>query len=632
MAMVWLGVLIWKFSEAPAASLHHFAKVARQEVTGTNLDHEMCKKNASRDAHAFVGKWGLAWKVPFSYMDYGDGEKLPYLSPISFVRFLVEKAPELLVGGCPEMKTGRAHLEAFWREYKGTHPSHRLFHDEHSARMLSNTFAFALHGDEGRGLKRANTTVVMMESCIGVGTWSNMFHKRNLRECSECCVCEATTKKFRSVAGAVARDNPLSAFQTTNLKQNSFLTKFVLAVIPGKNPELVRQLLVHVTRDLHSLYHEGVMLPSGERYFVAITGLKGDLPWHIGVWGELTRCFQKQLAADTFMCHECLAGVTAYPFEDTSDEPSWAPTIFTRRPYAVPPTVCSIPFERDVPGRPDERIFRRDFFHNTKMGVLRDYVGSTIILLCKLKYWHEQGQSNSKEHLLDRAFASFNLYCRATGKTAGLRSFSPTFMNATTWTCYPWVNCKGSDCVLLLCWLHTVGTGFLNDPVQQSHLTLLQYVVATAKAARQMLRFTYTHGLWPSKRCGMSWFQSMSSFLAGYNALAFLCLHQYGFTGYAMKSKYHLLGHDKFDMKTRLENQETQTCLNVQLWACKGNEDVVGKISRLSRRVSTRSTSFRTLQLYLIKSKAVYRRFQKANPRARCPGGPCLKSASGKFT
>ncbi|CAK9110187.1 Putative E3 ubiquitin-protein ligase HERC1, partial [Durusdinium trenchii] len=381
---------------APAASLHHFAKVARQEVTGTNLDHEMCKKNASRDAHAFVGKWGLAWKVPLSYMDYGDGEKLPYLSPISFVRFLVEKAPELLVGGCPEMKTGRAHLEAFWREYKGTHPSHRLFHDEHSARMLSNTFAFALHGDEGRGLKRANTTVVMMESCIGVGTWSNMFHKRNLRECSECCVCEATTKKFRSVAGAVARDNPLSAFQTTNLKQNSFLTKFVLAVIPGKNPELVRQLLVHVTRDLHSLYHEGVMLPSGERYFVAITGLKGDLPWHIGVWGELTRCFQKQLAADTFMCHECLAGVTAYPFEDTSDEPSWAPTIFTRRPYAVPPTVCSIPFERDVPGRPDERIFRRDFFHNTKMGVLRDYVGSTIMLLCKLKYWHEQGQSNSK--------------------------------------------------------------------------------------------------------------------------------------------------------------------------------------------------------------------------------------------
>ena len=68
-------------------------------------------------------------------------------------------------------------------------------------------------------------------------------------------------------------------------------------------------------------------------------------------------------------------------------------------------------------------------------------------------------------------------------------------------------------------------------------------------------------------------------------------------------------GHEKYDLLKRLEDPETERCANPQLFGCEMNEDVVGKLSRLSRRVSTRKTSERTLQLYLIKSKSVYRRW-----------------------
>lgn len=96
-------------------------------------------------------------------------------------------------------------------------------------------------------------------------------------------------------------------------------------------------------------------------------------------WGNLSRCFNKQLAVNTPMCHECQAGteleVTTLPLLKRS----------------TLPTVAHIPFEKggDDPSRvPDERIFRRDIFHNSKMGTLRDFMGSVVLVLCRLKYFN----------------------------------------------------------------------------------------------------------------------------------------------------------------------------------------------------------------------------------------------------
>ena len=84
----------------------------------------------------------------------GDMVKFGYIKPSHFVEFLINRTPELLLGGCPTVQEGQASLEAFWQAYRHVHPTHRLFHENHPNRSLSSTFAIAFHGDEGRGLKK----------------------------------------------------------------------------------------------------------------------------------------------------------------------------------------------------------------------------------------------------------------------------------------------------------------------------------------------------------------------------------------------------------------------------------------------------------------------------------------------
>lgn len=605
--------------EAPAATLHHFRAVAGHEV-GEGLRTKASKKNASRDAHAFIARWGLTWRIPFSYLDFevdGGREKMPFISPKTFITFLIEKAPELLLGGCPDASLGRQHLRAFWRQYSEVHPTHRLFNEFHEERRLDNTFALALHGDEGRGLKKGNTTVVSMETCIGVNTWANMCSDRHYHDCSECNAGAATKRKFPAGTDVTSMLDELAGFQATNLKEHSFLTKFVLGVIPRKDKAIVEELLLHITRDFCSLFNEGILSPSGERWFGAIVGCKGDMKWHVQ-WGNLTRCFSKQLATNTAMCHECKAGLVEFPFEDGSDNPAFGCTTYSERPWEVKPVVAHIPFEKlgnDDAQVPHERIFRRDIFHNTKMGTFRDFIGSSVLVLCRLKYFNLAGEHNDRDTLLNRAYMHFRLFCQTTHRCPSLRSFTPVFFNAPNWSTFPWVNCKGSDTSHLLAWIQVMVSGMLNSPLKQDDVLLLRYIRNTASHARSMLRMTYSHGLWPSKKCGLALYESMHGFLCGFNSCSFLALNKHQCCAFAMKSKYHMIAHEKLDLRNTLASSGCTATMNCQVFGCEMCEDIIGKLSRLSRRVSTRTTALRTLQLYLTKSKAVYRRFKASNPK-----------------
>ena len=63
-----------------------------------------------------------------------------------------------------------------------------------------------------------------------------------------------------------------------------------------------------------------------------------------------------------------------------------------------------------------------------------------------------------------------------------------------------------------------------------------------------------------------------------------------------------------------LDRNDVEWVPNLQLYGCDGNEDTLGKLSRMPRRVSARLASQRALDLYLIKIKAVYRPFKKNLP------------------
>lgn len=614
-------------AEAPAARLEAFGCQARKELG----EHTLGKQtgNASRAAHAFVNRWGLTWKVPFTDFTlenhHGETVVVSYISPKSFVRFLLKNAPEVLTGGVIELDKGQSQLEGFWRNYEAFHPTHRLFQENHAIRSPRNTLAICFHGDEGRGKKKGNTAVIMFESCLGVGTASNIREKRRHDECDDCTLRGPCAKRFKTNAGKMNCGNlpdcaPACSYQEHNTKNNSYLTKFVLSILPNdlyKETNGLELVLQKVCDDFKELFETGLEI-DGQRWFVALTGLKGDLKWYEKI-ANLKRCFNKQIGSGLQMCHECEAGSPDMPFEDAGHFPCWRNHLFQNRPWDVAPTITRIPFEPlDESGKP-ERVLRRDLFHNSKVGLLRDFVGSSVLLLIFLGYFKDQGPgvSNRRDICLQRAHRHFYLYCLSTGGKPGLRSFSPVFFNAKKQTDYGWVNAKGSDVTLLVKWLAVLVKGLMNDPLAQSHIPTLTSMYLGAVCVRTWQRTLYSHGLWLPRHCAMCVYQELYEFLKHYNGLAFRCINEHSFTGYAMKSKYHMLSHTAQEIAVMLDDPSVEFVPSPLIFSGEMNEDVIGKLARLSRRVDSRLQMKRTLQLYLCKAKAVHRRFRKSNANSK---------------
>ena len=567
----------------------------------------------------------MSWKVPFSSLEGlkkdGLDVSLPYIDPKEFVRYLLEKTPDLLLGGV-SFEMGEKHLNTFWENYRSIHPTHDIFQDQnHSYRKLGNSIPLAFHGDEGRGTKKGNTCILMFEAVLGL---MDSKTKNKFSACDECYLGESVAKRFELGGGYKSHckdhkhGSPLCMQQVANYKYHSFLTKFVVGVLPNdyyKTTDILERLLSKLCASFRELFEDGVTLSNGQRFFGCITGFKGDLKWFEKI-GRLQRCFNRQLKVGEPMCHECMAGSISAPFEDYKETAAWGNTMYERRPWSEsnpPSEILQVPFEglQGERARP-EMLLRRDCFHNTKVGLYRDFIGSAVLLLCTLGYFHVPRNmgKNNRPTLLERAHGNFRLFCHTTGRTPALRSFSTIFFNAVTTSDFGWINCKGSDAAHCIAWLCTLASGFLFDLKDPDHRTTIETIHEGAVSAKEFLHIMYNHGLWLDRHCAAAMHQSLDRFLAAYNRLAFLSMYKHSFIGFGMKSKFHMLAHTLMDLSVALRSG-TIYILNPLCFCCEGNEDVVGKLSRLSRRVSPKLPSQRTLQLYLIKCKAVYGRYRK---------------------
>ena len=566
------------------------------------------------------------WKIPFRSFPYLDGNEdtvlVHYISPIDFIKYLLEKAPELVFGGHTSPQQGGKQLASFWGNYEKWHGTHRLFLENHPERSLENTLCISFHGDEGRGLKKGNTAILMFESNLGVETADNITKKRRLDKDCGCVPKHNYAKRFKLSSGLGYSAQPvLASYESYNTKCNSFLTKFCLAALPNslcKETDALNVVIDKICQDFRSLFEEGVEI-NGTQFFAAVTGLKGDLKWYEKIAG-LKRCFNRQIGSGLAMCHECGAGTQALPFEDHGHSPIWGNSLYPERPWEQSPSIAMIPFEPEG-GKP-EMILRRDIFHNSKVGILRDYVGSSILLLVKLGYWNsdDPNESNRRETCLERAHSSFLFWQKTVGKRAALRSFTPTFLNAKTQSDFGWISSKGSDTTLLVKWLLVATRGFLNDPMDPSHTQVLNHMNQAAACVLGWQNVLYSHGNWLARHCGILVYQHIHDFLVHYNALAFFSLYSFQFTGYGMKSKYHMMAHTKHELGLLLQNPSVQWLPNPILFGCEMNEDVIGKIARLSRKVSSTLTTKRTLELYLTKCKAIHNRFRRQKwEKKKCP-------------
>ena len=565
------------------------------------------KSNAQRDAWRTFQRYGLGWKVKLDEFVFntGDGEELiiPYINPKSYLEFLMKNHPEVVVGGAESTHQCLRYLEAFWFGYKQQHKTHELFfrRDDDEERPLRYTIPLLIHGDEGRGKRRTGTVGVFLESCIGIP-------QKTLRKACDCSPPLDQLNKFNPGRSCVQRSSLQDTAETfvTNTKNHSFLQRWPLIVIPGivykAYPNIIQEFHRLLAQQLRALFFEGFEGPNGRTFYGAFVGLKADMKWHTKI-GELSRSYEHQGRKQALLCcHMCMAGQETMPWEDMSENPCWLTSVGQTRPWTAAPPIAWPPFDALQP----EALFRIDPFHTCKLGVFRDMIGSCLFWWVEKGYFGQGGTLPSK---LESAYTSFKSFCSSVRGTPALRSFTKALFMYKSRRSFPYANVKGSDATLLMRWLVLESDAFLKAPINAEDVATLSLMHKTATSGVAFFDCLYKHGLFLPRACAITVYVEGNRFVAGFCRLASLCLDQ--FCLFAIKPKLHMFRHLLLEIRRPLL-EGASLILNPIAWNCEPNEDAIGRISTLSRRLDSRHISKRILQCYLVKVWMLHKRLKRA--------------------
>lgn len=524
---------------------------------------------------------------------------IPIVLPSSWLRLFLTDYRFLLSGGCG--KNLQDQLEAFWTCYKFFQPDHEIFKRSMAERRF--TLPILCHGDEGRYLKKGNYMVCTIETVLGCDTTK----KLSKRACT--CRADPVLSRYLDIGdghqGNQAFRNAvqLASTQHVNDTGNEFLSKFLLfgmsSLVYKKEKGFLTRAFDMVADDLTMLYEQGITIGDC-KFFAATIGVKGDLKFHHQI-GNLNRSYYNAgTKEDRPLCSHCLAGHPAVSFEDVSDNPVWLDTMHTQRPWdeGSTPSLARVPFQGSAP----EAIFRLDLFHCYKCGIGRDLTGSSIIMLAQLGYFDfEPDDELNLPARLQRAFGCFHLYCRGTGKSPAIHSFTKSLFNHKNQTSFSWSNVKGSDNTLMTLWLI-----FFLKLIRQTngprHGRLELAMIEVLESAKVAFEIMHSHGLWMDRRCGQRVQHHLTVVVRGYKVLAKIA-KEMSLVAFGLKPKLHACDHIGKELKMQLSG-DAPRILNPMAFSCEANESVVGHVSRLSRRVSSRTVSSRVLDRVCVKMKS----------------------------
>ena len=482
-------------------------------------------------------------------------------------------------------------LKTFWDAFKQEHPGHHVFKmADQGAVKLDTCIPLSLHGDGARTLKKQPLEVLSVHPILGIDTL----------EADKMCTCDGSQCYSGSDCGS-----PFA--QRLNTKGHTYVTHFLLFVLPTKryksHPGLLMSLLEQSSRDLRDVCDAGVV-HGADTYNFAVVGALGDAEWHSKT-GLLTRSYQNVGHRNPKpCCSECLAGSPNTPFEDFRPQAAWRQTLYASVPWLGRPPFHHLGFE-DWDSGGSARFFKRDHFHIFRLGIARQFIASSLILLCNEGWFDSEGDSRAIDVRLMRAWDWCTLWRETHGYRLTIRSFNRQKLHYGTMDSFPWIGCKGSDTPLLLKFLDWFAKLHRASNPESQSLALITRACEGGLA----LQCIYNHGVWLSRRCAKSVLTNVRRFLGSYAELASLA-NQRGMTLYAMVPKAHALDHIGFSLEEALRKAQA-LCINPAVWDCATSEDFVGRVARASRRVSHKHPELNSLLSWRVKAKLVIKRFKE---------------------
>ena len=464
---------------------------------------------------------------------------------------------------------GKNNLLEFWRRFSKVQPDCWVFQAAVAGRInLATTIPFYSHGDEGRGKRKKGILIWSMRGCVGEGT--NLFKEDH--------------------------DEAAKADRMGLNMSGSMTSRFLHIAVPksvyGKNSGPVwDDIALHISRSYYRLQTEGFEY-QGRMFHAVCLGLTGDNPF-LAKAGHLERSFARVAkktgdAVCNGICWQCLAGTPIVPFENLNLHPEWSHTMYETLPWIDhPPFLQGLQHPENDPMAP--RLFAFDVWHNMHGGMAKHMIASTIAEIVpnmEENSLEKRIQEIDKTYQVWRKTSKLTLHCghldrELFGIESGLQ-VCPTGM----WT-------KFNDSRILMTFLED----FLKSRQAYVPTEITEEALAGISAANKCFGTLYRSGFWLTTVEATTAGNAGMRFLASYARLACWTL-EHGRIRYPLMPKIHYLHHAFRTMlleATHLVWVPNALGTSVQL-----DEDFVGRVARISRRVGSGLLMQRTLERYLV--------------------------------
>lgn len=460
----------------------------------------------------------------------------------------------------PDPPRERAILEEFWRRYRILKPDHALWELVDSKKMdLSRTVPLLLHGDEGRGYKKSPFLICAYHSYLGKGT---------------------------ILANSTRTQRPYLAMKL-NYVGNSWSHRYVTAVLPKmcKDKLAFEDIMKFITADCLDVINNGVSDAAGNIYHAAVLQCVGDWMFLVKA-GNLARSYNhvekrpRAVGAQPVgICHCCQAGTLQYPFEDFSTNAAWKRTEFRRGdcPFTSFPTLLALPHQPSKPGA----FFAFDLWHAYHLGMGKTFLGSVLALMSQKM---PGTQIDVRFQNLTNLFLNWAqehkqwTYIKALTKEGLQWPDKNSFPNGN------WHKGHVTNTLMdFVIW--ALGMMDLEGDV------LLVKSLEAARAISGALTALYSNDVWLPRDIANSIGNQGLRHMELYQELATICYRQ-SLSFFSFMPKQHICSHIFTDLAdTNLQYYLSPLCHAVQI-----DEDMVGKCSRVSRRVSPMQVVMRVLQ------------------------------------
>ena len=471
----------------------------------------------------------------------------------------------------PLLIPGAARLEEFWERFRSEEPNHEVFgHDFISFKDLVPIY---VHGDGGRTYRRDELMILQFQPILGLGSRASHPLK----------------KRFQGTTGV-------------NLQGHSFTTRFLTGVLPKpmyKTTPAHFDMFIDVAfEDFQALYYSGLRVRDDRVLRFLVLGLKGDLPFLVKA-GHLNRTFLHirkgpegpKSKALTGCCWKCAAGTSAVPFEEFTRSPAW---LTTTGPNNELPWTTIAPFLERVPHVLDDKgsFFKLDLLHIYHLGIGRDFAASSLVAILDFVY-----EGTVPERLV-KMNADLKEYLASSRKQVHFKLLTRDILGFDSDKVFPaghWN--KAFDTPVLI---EFVGWVLRRNNVILNSQRVLQIMASACDAMSRFMQNLLRSGLWLKQAVAADCGEDGLYFLACYAKLARVSFDAQK-CRYNMVPKLHCFHHVCLDL---VRKSSLLTFILNPLAECTfQDEDFVGRVARLSRRVNPRLQCLRTIQRYLVATR-----------------------------